>query len=173
MKRLNIILIVIIYLSCYNIYSQDNFDNRNILNKNLCSLFCNLDLIGFLGDDFSRIDIKFYDAQKISNYHYRIKGASRTRLSIVCQFEGNILIDSVLFCQKKDESIHIDGFVLGSYFFKEFGNKNSGIFKGHFKHAFMLQNGTVHKAINNIVELKCNLFEYIGEWEFSNKRRKK
>lgn len=173
MKRFNIILIVAIYLSCYNIYSQDNFNNRSILNKNLCSLFCNLDLIGFLGDDFSRIDIKFYDAQKISNCHYKIKGASRTRLSIVCQFEGDILIDSVLFCQKRDESIHIDGFVLGSYFLKEFGSKNTGIFKGHFKHAFMLQNSTVHKAINNIVELKYNLFEYIGEWESPKKKKKK
>ncbi|MCE8473407.1 hypothetical protein J8852_02905 [Bacteroides uniformis] len=173
MKRLNIIFIVLLYLSCCNVYSQDNLYQCKILNTNLSPLFSDLDLIGFLGDDFSRIDIKFLMAQKISNYHYKIKGASRTRLSIICQFEGEIFIDSILFCRKTGESIHVDGFVLGRYFFKELGSKNSGTFRGHFKHAFMLQHNTVYKAINDIEELKYNLFEYIGEWESSKKRRKK
>jgi hypothetical protein len=43
-------------------------------------------MIGILGEDCSRIDIHFTEVRKMDNKEYEIKGASRTRLTLICLF---------------------------------------------------------------------------------------
>ena len=166
MKVINIIVLICLLVNYA--YSQNSTNSIKNFEYDLAPLFENIDLIGVLGNDFSRIDIGFNESQRISKNHYCIKGASRTRLSIVCLFEGEISIDSIHYTSEKEEYLHIDGIVFGTYVFTELGKNNNGVFKGNFYHSFILENNIVSKAVNDIVELKRNLCEYIGEWESSN-----
>ncbi|MCD8183088.1 MAG: hypothetical protein LUE99_08325 [Bacteroides sp.] len=150
------------------VYSQTS--RTWILQQDLSCLFDSLSMIGVLGDDCRRIDIRFCEAQKTSDRDYRIEGMSRTRLSIICPFEGKVCIDSVT-CQPqiKSECTDVDGFIYRHYSFTEHGDKRySGVFLGSFKQAYRLNEEQVNKGENEISELKLNFSEYMGEWKSAN-----
>ena len=87
---------------CGTVYSQNR--NADILKHDLSALFVDSDMTGILGEDCSRIDIHFTEVSKTDDRNYEVKGSSRTRLSVVCPFRGNICIDSISpYLQNRDE----------------------------------------------------------------------
>lgn len=88
------ISIFLLFWFCGVVYPQNH--KADVLQKDLSDLFDNSSMIGILGEDCSRIDIHFAEVRKIDDREYEIKGASRTRLSLICPFEGNIFIDEVI-----------------------------------------------------------------------------
>lgn len=108
-----VVIIISILWSTLFAHAQDQ--ESMILKQDLACLFDSLSMIGILGKDCSRIDIHFYEARKMSDKDYKIKGISRTRLSIICPFEGKISIDSISSNpQIKSECTEIDGFIYGT-----------------------------------------------------------
>lgn len=160
--------ILLILCTCGIIYSQ--VPKADFGQQNLSCLFNNSSMTGVLGNDCSRIDIRFKEAQKVNDKQYKIKGVSRTRLSIICPFWGEVYIDSIS-CQPqiKSEYTKIDGFIYGHYLFREKGDRRySGAFSGVFKQAYSIDNKRINKGFNEIPELKINLAEYVGKWESPN-----
>ena len=82
------ISIFLLFWFCGAAYPQNH--KADILQQDLSGLFDNSSMIGILGEDCSRIDIHFAEVRKIDDREYEIKGASRTRLSLICPIEGNI-----------------------------------------------------------------------------------
>jgi len=80
--------IFLLFWICGVAYSQN--PKADVLRQDLSGLFDNLSMIGILGEDCSRIDIHFTEVRKMDNKEYEIKGASRTRLTLICLFKGNI-----------------------------------------------------------------------------------
>lgn len=104
--------IFLILWTCGTAYSQDQ--RTDILQQDLSCLFDSLNMIGVLGDDCSRIDIRFTESRKMNHEEYKVKGASRTRLSVICPFEGKVCIDSISSCPRiKSECTEIGGFIYG------------------------------------------------------------
>lgn len=160
--------IILLSLTCSIASSQT--PRTDILQQDVSCLFDSLSMIGVLGDDCSRIDVRFSEAEKVNDTTYTIKGITRTRLSIICPFSGEVCIDSISSQPIiKSECTDIDGFIYGHYQFKELeDNVQSGIFYGIFKQAYRITGEIVNKGINEIPELKMNLSEYLGEWKSSN-----
>ena len=163
-----VVIIISILWSVLFAHAQDQ--KSMILKQDLACLFDSLSMIGILGKDCSRIDIHFYEARKTSDKDYKIKGISRTRLSIICPFEGKISIDSIASNpQIKSECTEIDGFIYGHYWFTEHGDKRySGVFSGSFKQAYRIIGKQADKGWNEIPELKLNMSEYTGKWKSAN-----
>ena len=139
-----------------------------MLRQDLSGLFDNLSMIGILGEDCSRIDIHFTEVRRMDNGEYEVKGASRTRLSLICPFKGTIHIDSISSCSRmvKSECTEVDGFIYGHYSFEEHGDeRHSGVFSGSFKQGYRISGQPIGKGRNEIAELKSNLSEYRGKWE--------
>ena len=74
--------IFFLFWICGVAYSQN--PKADILRQDLSGLFDKLSMIGILGEDCSRIDIHFTEVRKMDNKEYEIKGASRTRLTLIC-----------------------------------------------------------------------------------------
>ena len=117
------IIIFLLFWFCGIAYSQN--PKADILRQDLSGLFDNSSMIGILGEDCSRIDIHITEVRKVDNREYGIKGVSRTRLFLICPFEGNIYIDSISSCSQimKSECTEVDGFIYGHYSFAEYGDK--------------------------------------------------
>ena len=92
------IIIFLLFWFCGIAYSQN--PKADILRQDLSGLFDNSSMIGILGEDCSRIDIHITEVRKVDNREYGIKGVSRTRLFLICPFEGNIYIDSISSCSQ-------------------------------------------------------------------------
>lgn len=170
--RSRILIIIALCITSVTTIAQDQ--SSVILRDNLIVLFESNTMIGTLGDDHSRIDIRFTKATKVNDTTYQIAGASRTRLKIICSFQGKISIDSVVrAAYPKSEVIDIDGFVYGKYHFAEQGDSQySGAFGGVFKQAFRIEQQKVCVPINLIAENRLNLSEYIGVWNSQNNTSK-
>ena len=163
------ISIFLLFWICGVAYSQN--PKADILRQDLSGLFDNSSMIGILGEDCSRIDIRFTEVRKINNREYEIQGASRTRLSIICPFKGNIYIDSISSSPQmtRSECMEVDGFIYGHYSLMEYGDKRySGAFSGSFKQGYRINGQQVEKGRNEIAELKLNLSEYRGKWKSAN-----
>lgn len=167
-RRIFYISIFLFLWVCGIAHSQNS--QADILRQDLSGLFDNLSMIGVLGEDCSRIDIHFTKARKMSEGEYEIKGASRTRLSVICPFKGTVCIDSITSGpQIKGECTEIDGFIYGHYSLAEFGDKRySGLFSGSFKQSYRMNGQQADKGWNEIAELKLNLSEYRGNWKSAN-----
>ncbi len=161
--------IFFLFWICGVAYSQN--PKADILQQDLSGLFDNLSMIGILGEDCSRIDIHFTEVRKMDNKEYEIKGASRTRLTLICLFKGNIYIDSISSCSQmmKSECMEVDGFIYGHYSFAEYGDKRySGVFSGFFKQGYRVNGQQIEKGRNEMAELRLNLAEYRGNWRSAN-----
>ena len=133
------IIIFLLFWFCGIAYSQN--PKADILRQDLSGLFDNSSMIGILGEDCSRIDIHITEVRKVDNREYGIKGVSRTRLFLICPFEGNIYIDSISSCSQimKSECTEVDGFIYGHYSFAEYGDKQyRGTFSGSFKQGYRM-----------------------------------
>ena len=150
---------------CGTVYSQNS--KEDILKHDLSGLFVDSDMTGILGEDCSRIDIHFTEVRKTDDRKYEVKGSSRTRLSVICPFRGNICIDSISpYPQDRDECTELDGFISGHYSFTEFGDERfSGTFSGTFRQGYRISGQQIVKGRNEIAELKLNLSEYRGKWK--------
>ena len=91
-QKIYYISIFLLFWFCGAAYPQNH--KVDILQQDISGLFDNSSMIGILGEDCSRIDIHFTEVLKIDDREYEIKGVSRTRLSLICPFEGNIFIDT-------------------------------------------------------------------------------
>lgn len=171
-SKIPYIIILLLLCTCETAYSQDQ--RTDVLRQDLSCLFDSLSMIGVLGEDCSRIDIRFAEARKMSNGEYEIKGVSRTRLSVVCPFKGKVCIDSISSCpQIKSECTEVDGFIYGHYSLAEYGDKRySGVFSGSFKQGYRMNGQQAEKGWNEIAELKLNLSEYKGKWKSANGQTK-
>ena len=161
--------IFFLFWICGVAYSQN--PKADILRQDLSGLFDKLSMIGILGEDCSRIDIHFTEVRKMDNKEYEIKGASRTRLTLICLFKGNIYIDSISSCSQmmKSECMEVDGFIYGHYSFAEYGDKRySGAFSGFFKQGYRMNGQQIEKGRNEMAELRLNLAEYRGNWRSAN-----
>lgn len=160
------IIIFLLFWFCGIAYSQN--PKADILRQDLSGLFDNSSMIGILGEDCSRIDIHITEVRKVDNREYGIKGVSRTRLFLICPFEGNIYIDSISSCSQimKSECTEVDGFIYGHYSFAEYGDKQyRGTFSGSFKQGYRMSGQQIEKGRNEMAELKLNLSEYRGKWK--------
>lgn len=160
-------IVIIFALSIFVTANRVLGQKLELLHNKLELIFENISMIGILGDDYSRIDMRFIKANKVNDTIYNIIGASRTNLNIICQFEGQIFIDSIIpFSLHKSEVTEIDGFICGKYKFEESENQRcSGVFSGIFKQAYRICQHKIYEPINLIPELKINLSEYIGIWQ--------
>lgn len=150
---------------CGTVYSQNS--KEDILKHDLSGLFVDSDMTGILGEDCSRIDIHFTEVRKTDDRKYEVKGSSRTRLSVICPFRGNICIDSISpYPQDRDECTELDGFISGHYSFTEFGDERfNGTFSGTFRQGYRISGQQIVKGRNEIAELKLNRSEYRGKWK--------
>lgn len=137
--------------------------------KDLSGLFTGLTLTGILGEECSRIDIRLEEARKLGVGAYSVKGASRVCLSAVRPFEGMIRIDSISGgVGLKGECTDVDGFVYGSFVFRECGADSlRATCCGHFRQAYRLDGQRVGKGRNDIPEIRMNLSEYTGYWQIA------
>lgn len=163
------ILTFLLLLASGTIYSQHR--TKEFLRQDLSHIFINSAMIGVIGDDYSRIDIYFTEAKKINDRIYEIKGASRTRMSIICPLKGRIYIDNTVPFEptvKISKYEKIDGSICGHYTLEECGDKQySGIFSGWFRESYWMEGQKVKKGIIQTEERETTLSEYQGIWKSS------
>lgn len=168
LRMIRLLLLLCCLCGCSIAHSQN--PHAELSRQDLSRLFSHISMIGILGNEYSRIDIRLGEARKEGDNLYRLKGMSRTRIDIICYFKGQIMIDSIDFRSRfKDEGTDIDGFICGHYTFEEAGKVGySGVFSGAFKQAFRLENGKIFNPVNDIVENKLNTAEYVGIWQMGD-----
>lgn len=159
------ILTFLLLLVSENTYSQ--YRPKNYIKQDLSHIFTNSAMIGIIGDDYSRIDIYFTEAKKINDSIYEIKGASRTKMSIICPLKGKIYIENFIPYDsfRMDECGKIEGSICGHYTLIEYGDeKNSGIFSGWFRESYWVDGNQVKKGIIETEARETTLSEYQGKW---------
>lgn len=160
--------VFLVFGICVVTYSQS--PKADILQQDLSGLFDDSSMIGILGEECSRIDIRFTEVRKTDKRKYEVKGVSRTGLSVICPFQGTLCIESVIsYPLESSEFTKVDGFIYGHYSFIEYDDERYyGIFSGSFKQGYRINGQQVVKGHNEIVELRLNLSEYRGKWKSSN-----
>lgn len=140
-----------------------------VAQEDLSDLFVDLTLTGILGEECSRMDIRLEAACRTDVGTYAVKGASRICLSVVRPLEGVLRIDSISSgLGLKGECTDVDGFVYGSYAFREYdADGPKATCCGRFRQAYRIDGQRVGKGRNDIPELRMNLSEYTGHRQVS------
>ena len=127
------------YVQLKDISGIQQFDFSEIWNDE------NYLTIGFIGNDFQRLDIKYISIKKDSENPelYHIKGKSKVKNNI-CDFQGTIkLVKHYQQTENTDYAYKNEGYILANYdFFEDKNQKHSGHFKGVLKTFYAInQNG--------------------------------
>ena len=126
-------------------YKSDNIlENYNSFDfdfSNVWLITKNQNILGIIGDDHERIQIKLISTLRISNspFLYNVYGKSKVKNNI-CEFYGNIVIKEIREVKElhfgvddeyADKGIKTQGILIADYEFYENKEQNhSGIFKG-------------------------------------------
>lgn len=167
--------------SSHSVFEEDkeilNYNFSDIINDKRC------ELIGFIGDNYQKIDMSFNKVEKKSNTKYLVLGCSKVK-SVQCPFSGYIEIIDV---RELNEYIYgVDDFMKGQvkrqgiciarYNFEENRMQEySGIFSGIllFRWYIDSDNKLNYDDINDDSDSYSNN-QYLGEWnDYSTKKRKK
>ena len=174
--------------SFYVKYRNGQLSNKNLSKSEISQKFLkydfaelftdteNSDVFGFIGDDYSRIRIKFITVTKDSSLNniYHIYGKSLVKYNI-CEFKGTIEIKKIrayksfsmgVDSEYKNKGIKGEYAIIGSYSLSESaGQKNSGTFKGVFQTDFYLdKNFKVHYDDLNMQADGFTNNQFVGIW---------
>jgi hypothetical protein len=144
----------------------------------------NTNVVGIIGEDHTRIKIKFTSIQKVDNLHvYKVKGKSSVHGN-VCSFSGTISIkefrslESMHFGvddERKGEGIKSQGLLIAEYRFEEnLEDNHSGIFEGKLYSKFYIDKFDKVKYDN--IQLHSDGYfnnAYIGFWTSYKSRKSK
>jgi hypothetical protein len=142
------------------------------------------EFIGFIGNDFRRIMIKFFSISKDpTQLNYKVVGSSLV-LDNKCNFSGTIIIRQIrefktlhygVDDEYKDKGIKAQGLLIGDYFFNENRDQShSGEFIGIMTiYWYIDKNGTLcYDSIESYSDSYRNN-QYIGVWrDYSTKKEK-
>lgn len=140
----------------------DRFDFSTLwLNENYL-------IIGIIGNDYQRLDIKYLsitkDAKKPNVYH--VKGKSKIKNNI-CEFQGKITIFKNYRPTKDEDADYLkEGCVIAnSEFFEKAGQANAGVFKGVLRtyYAIDKKNNLVYPDDGNEPDTNLNN-GFVGTW---------
>lgn len=153
--------------------------NQKVLTYDFARLFTHTDnsvVYGFIGDDYSRMRIKFIKVTKDSNINnlYHVYGKSLVKNNI-CEFKGTIEISNIrayksismgVDSEYKNKGIKGEYALIGSYSLSESaGQKNSGTLKGVFQTDFYLdKNFKVHYDDLNMQADGFTNNQFVGVW---------
>ncbi len=119
--------------------------------------------IGYLGNNFERLRIKFISVIKnpLDPTEYLIYGKSKVKNNI-CSFQGKLTIDRSITFNEDDDTLTLFGELSGHYtLFEDQKQPGTGIFKGVFETYFSFgENNEI--VYGSLTDYSTNQFE--GNW---------
>lgn len=180
--RSRITVIGLVFLAQVAIAQKPSTVNTaNVLAKydagTVWTLTKNESILGFIGDNYQRIRVKFLNAAKTNATTYTVTGKTMVKEN-VCSFSGTMVIDKVTTVNREfeNERGQIEKkqvYVLsGHYTFNEDKNcSHAGVFRGMFQSSFYIDgNNSVHyDDVESYADgFKNNQFQ--GSWTAYNSK---
>lgn len=152
------------------LYKKDYRDKYSNYNYALIWLTTkNLYIVGFIGDKYERLRMKFISVKKDSSNSdvYYITGKSMVKNN-VCNFTGKVTITNIKcykYIEQKDSVIK-EGILFGDYCFYEDSTKSgSGVFRGSFASCWYInkKHKLKYDDLTGVCDMFCNN-QFAGVW---------
>jgi hypothetical protein len=163
------------------LYKKDYKDKYSAYNySGIWTARNNLNIVGFIGNNYQRIRIKFISITKESTSpdSYFVIGKTMVK-NTICNFKGEIKITNIKLYKHlvlgygEEGIVKKRGILFGDYCFNEDSTqKNSGIFKGSFSSCWFIDNKgqLCYDSLGYTSDAYCNN-QFAGVWQQYNSQK--